>query len=70
MLAQDGDVERVAVLDQHAAVAIEHDPARRTQRQRPLVVVLGHLLELRVLGDLEEPEAADEQDEGAANTTT
>ena len=46
MLAQDRDVERVAVLDEDATVAIEDDPARRAQRQRPLVIVLGHLLEL------------------------
>ena len=57
VLADDGDAVRVAVLDQHAAVAIEHHAARRAQRQRPLVVVLGHLLELRVLDDLQHPEA-------------
>ena len=39
------------------AVAVEQDAARRAQRQRPLVVVLGHLFELRVLDDLEHPEA-------------
>ena len=39
------------------AVAIEHDAARRAQRQRPLVVVLGQLLELGVLHDLQHPEA-------------
>ena len=32
-------------------------PARRPQRQRPLMVVLRHLLELRVLHDLQHPEA-------------
>ena len=39
------------------AVAVEHDAARRAQRERPLMVVLRHLLELRVLHDLEHPEA-------------
>ena len=49
VLADDGDAERVAVLDEHAAVPVEDDAARRAQGERPLVVVLGHLLELRVL---------------------
>ncbi len=44
-------------------VAIEHDPARRAQRERPLVVVLRHLLELRVLDDLQHPEADGERRE-------
>ena len=57
VLADDRDVERVAVLDEDLAVAVEEDAARRAQRQRALVVVLRHLLELRVLDDLEEPEA-------------
>ena len=45
------------------AVAIEHDAARRAQRDRALVVVLGELLVFRVLDDLEIPEAEREQRE-------
>src|SRR6187200_65954 len=40
---------------------IEQDSARRPQRQLALVIVLRHLLELRMLNDLEEPEAHGEQ---------
>ena len=57
VLSNDRNAEGVAILDQHAAIAIEHDTARRAQRQRPLNVVFGHLLELRVLHDLQHPEA-------------
>jgi hypothetical protein len=57
VLAHDGDAIGVAILDEHDAVAIEHDAAWRAQRERALMVVLGHLLELRVLHDLEYPEA-------------
>src|SRR6185436_11880954 len=56
VLADDRDRERVAVLDQHFAVAIEEHAARRPQRKRALVVVLGHLLVLRALNDLNHPE--------------
>ena len=70
MLANDRDVEGVAVLDEHPAGAIEDDAARRAQRQRALVVVLRHLLELGVLDDLEEPEAAGQQAEGDAQNDT
>ncbi len=56
VLADDGNVEGVAVLDQHFAVAVEQHAARRPQRERPLVIVLRHLLEAGVLDDLEEPE--------------
>jgi hypothetical protein len=59
----DRDIEGGAVLDEHAAVAIEQHAARRPQRQLALVVVLRHLLELRVLDDLEEPEARGEHGE-------
>ena len=69
VLADDRDAVRVAVLDQHAAVAIEQHAARRAQRERPLVVVLGHLLELRVLHDLQHPEA-DGQHRRTATTMT
>ena len=55
-LADDGDPVRVPVLDEHRAVAVEQHAARRPQGERPLVVVLRHLLELLVLDDLEEPE--------------
>jgi hypothetical protein len=57
VLADDRDAVGAAVLDQHLAVAVEHDAARRPQRERPLMVVLRHLLELRVLHDLQHPEA-------------
>ena len=63
MQPDDRDVERGAVLDEHAAVAVEQHAARRPERQLALVVVLRHLLELRVLDDLEEPEAHGEQRE-------
>ena len=39
------------------AVAVEHHPARGAQGERPLVVVLGELLEPGVLHDLQNPEA-------------
>ncbi len=57
LFADDGNAVGLTVLDQHLHVAIEDDAARRAQRQRPLVIVLGHLLELRVLHDLQHPEA-------------
>jgi hypothetical protein len=38
-------------------VTIEQHPARRSQRERPLVIVLGHLAVVVVLNDLEKPEA-------------
>ena len=59
----DRDVERRPVLDEHAAVAVEEHAARRAQRQLALMVVLGHLAELLVLDDLEEPERAGEEQE-------
>jgi hypothetical protein len=59
----DGDVERRPVLDEHAAVAIEEHAARRAEGQLALMVVLGHLAELLVLDDLEEPERAGEEQE-------
>jgi hypothetical protein len=57
VFADDRDGEGVPVRDQHPVVAIEQNAARRTQRERALVVVLSHLLELRMLDDLDEPEA-------------
>ena len=45
------------------AVAIEHHAARRAQRNRALMVVLGELAELLVLDDLEVPEAEGEDRE-------
>ena len=42
---------------------------RGAQRQRPLMVVLGHLAELVVLRDLEEPEPAHQQDKATSTTT-
>ena len=51
------------------AVAIEHDAARRPQRDGALMIVLGELLELLVLHDLEVPEAEREnrEDDGKAH---
>ena len=60
VLADDGDGERTAILDQHLAVAIEHHAARRAQGDRALMVVLGQLVELLVLDDLQVPEAEGE----------
>jgi hypothetical protein len=57
VLADDRDAVRPAVVDQNLAVAIEHQTARRSEGKRPLMVVLGHLLELRVLHHLQHPEA-------------
>ena len=45
------------ILDENMAVAVEDEAARRPQRERPLVVVLGHLLVLGVLHDLQHPKA-------------
>src|SRR6266545_3980763 len=47
----------MSILDEHLAVAVVQHAARRAQRERPLVVVLGHLLVLGVFDNLEEPEA-------------
>jgi hypothetical protein len=63
VLADDGDGERAAILDEYLAVAIEHDAARRAQRDGALVVVLCQLLELLVLNDLQVPEAERENRE-------
>src|SRR6476620_4970122 len=62
--ADDRDVERRPVLDEHAAVAIEEDAPRRATRELALVVVLRHLAKLLVLDDLEEPERAGQDEEG------
>src|SRR5262249_20784164 len=42
---------------------IEDDPSGCAERERPLVIVLGHFLELRVLDDLQHPEADREHGE-------
>ena len=57
LLPGKGDVERVAVLDQHAPVAVQHGAARSGQNQGALVIVLGELPVLVVLDDLKPPEA-------------
>ncbi len=74
-LADDRDRERRAVLDEHAAVAVEDDTARRTQGNRALVLVVCNLAVFLVLHDLQEPEAdrqeaetADEEDPQAEQT--
>jgi hypothetical protein len=56
VLPQDGDVVRVAVLNEDPAVPVEDDTPRRAQRENPLVVVLGQLPVFRVLNDLQVPE--------------
>ena len=63
VLADDRDREGVSVLDEHASGAVVQDAARSTEGQRALVIVLRHLLELRVLGDLQHPEADRERGE-------
>jgi hypothetical protein len=67
VLANDRDVEGVAIFDEQAAGAIEDDAARGPQGQRPLVVVLRHLLELAELHHLEEPETTGQQTESNSN---
>src|SRR5215468_6194252 len=57
VLAHDRDAVRVAILDHHAALAVEYQSAGRPQRKRALMVVLGHLVVLLVLHDLQDPEA-------------
>ena len=57
LFAHERDVEAVPVLDQHLAVTIEQHAARRRQRQSAEMVFFGHLAELLVLGDLENPES-------------
>jgi hypothetical protein len=57
VLSDDGDAEGLPVLDQQLSVAVEDDPARRPQREQPLMVVFGKFLELRVPDDLQHPEA-------------
>ena len=56
LLAHERDVEAVPVLDEHLAVPVEQHAARRRQGQAADVVVLRHLAEPLVLGDLENPE--------------
>ena len=63
VLAHDRNAVGVAVLDEHLAFAVEDDAARRAQGERPLMVVLRHLFELRVLDDLQHPEADGENRE-------
>ena len=63
VLADDRDAVRMPVFDHYTAVAIEHEAARRAPRERALVVVLGQLLELRVLHHLQHPEAHGQQGE-------
>jgi hypothetical protein len=57
VLADDGNRERVPIVDEHLAVSVVKHTARRAQRERPLVIVCGHFLVLGVLDDLQEPEA-------------
>jgi hypothetical protein len=57
VLADDRYGEGVAVVDEDPAVAVVHHAARRAQRKRPLMIVLGHLLVLGVLDNLQGPEA-------------
>ena len=63
VLADDRNAVGAAVVHEDLAGAVDDQPARRPQRERPLVVVLGHLLELRVLDDLQRPEADGEYGE-------
>ena len=67
LLAQQRDVERALVLDEDLAVPVEQHAARRRQRQPPHVVVLRHLPELLVRGDLEHPERDRERREENRN---
>ncbi len=63
MLPHDRDAVGTAVDDEHPLVPVEHDAARRAERERPLMVVFRHLVELRVLDDLQHPEPASQHDE-------
>jgi hypothetical protein len=63
VLADDGNREGVAILDENLAVTVEHHPPRRSQGERALVIVLGHLLVFGVLNDLQHPEADPERGE-------
>ena len=65
VLANDGNVERVAILHEGTTLAVEQNAARRSKREHPLMIVLGQLLEARVLDDLEVPEAQPKGDEYA-----
>jgi len=47
----------VPVLDQEPAVPVEKHPAGRAQGERPLMVVLRHLIVFGVLNNLQDPEA-------------
>ena len=64
LVANDRDRERQPVLDEHLAVAVEHDAARGPQRNGAKVVVLGLVGVLVVLEDLNDPER-DRQDREA-----
>ena len=57
LLADERNVEGIAVLDEDLSVTVEDHAARRAQLKRSLAVALRHLLERRVLRHLEEPEA-------------
>ena len=57
MLANDRNAVGAAVDDQHLAVSVENQPARRAQGEGALVVVLGQFLVLDVLHHLQHPEA-------------
>ena len=67
MLADDGDSIGVPVFDEHTAVPVEDHAARRPQRERPLVVVFRHFLELLILRHLQHPEADGQDEEDSRN---
>ena len=56
LLAGQRDVERIAVLGQHAAISVQHRAPRRAENQGALVIVLRMLAVLVVLDDLQPPE--------------
>ena len=57
----------MTILYEDLPVSVEDDPARCPEGEGALVIVLGQLLELGVLNDLENPEADDENGENGAN---
>src|SRR5207247_3162138 len=67
VLTHDREAVGMTVLDEHRSTAIEDEASRRAKRQRPLVVVLGHLLIFRVLHDLHHPEPDGEQRESESD---
>ena len=60
-IAEKQDAERRAIIDEHAAIAIEHAAARRDDGNGTDAILFGHLAVLIAIDDLQFPEAEQQQ---------